>query len=137
MMKLPASHIPTFAEFLSERQSFSPAPSPIESEASSTEHGWPSLYGSQASAGLNEDAFLGQYIHRIYCRECREQEDMAAARGSLPSASSGTGSPASQPGSPPQYQMDQLSLAEHMNANKQGKSGLLTYCTYYDNFSAT
>lgn len=97
-------------------------PSPSRSDASTADLNWPSLYGNQAPADINKDAFLGQYIHRIYCRECREQETMAAARGSQISASSGTGSPTSQPSSPPQYQMDQLSIAEHMNANKQRKS---------------
>lgn len=116
----PAPHIPTFAEFLTERQNSRQVPSPGRSDISNADlTNWPSLYGNQAP-DLDKDAFLGQYIHRIYCRECREQENMAAARGSQPSTS-GTGSPGSQPDSPPQYQMDQLSIAENMSTNKQGR----------------
>ena len=114
-----AAHIPTFADFLTERQNSRRVPSPGSSTPAlspvGAEFTWPSFYGSQPPADLNKDAFLGQYIHRIYCRECREQEAMAAA-----ASGSGSGS-GSQPNSPPQYQMDQMSLATAMDANKEGK----------------
>lgn len=130
------SRIPTFAEFLSERQNSRQVPSPSKSAASIADLTWPSLYGnaqtqaeqqqlSKPGIGNDDQAFLGQYIHRIYCRECRDQENMAAANYQ-PSTSSGTGggsgsgSPGSHPDSPPQYQMDQMSLADAMDANKEG-----------------
>lgn len=135
-----AAHIPTFADFLIERQNSSRVPSPGSASPGLSPLGvdltWPSFYGNQPSTDLNKDAFLGQYIHRIYCRECREQEAMAAANQQAASSSSG-----SQPNSPPQYQMDQMSLATAMDANKEGESflhtihrhvlGLLHYYTVY------
>lgn len=119
---VPASHIPTFADFLLERQNSRRVPSPTKSAAASPAGGsgsvgWPSLYGNQPTADLNKDAFLGQYIHRIYCRECREQETMAAAN----QQAGGSSSQGSNPNSPPQYQMDQMSLSTAMDANKEGE----------------
>ena len=70
----------------------------------------PSPYGvaSPLNDLDNNKEVLGQYIHRIYCRECREQERMASGSSD-------------KPNSPPQYQMDQLSLASTMDANRECK----------------
>lgn len=108
----PSSHIPTFKQFLSERRDSRLVPSAV----ASPELSWPSLYSGQPLP--NKDAYLGQYIHRIYCRECREQEIMAASQQNAAAASANRAG--TNPDSPPQYQMDQMSLAANMDENKEG-----------------
>jgi len=103
--------IPTFSDFLSERHGYRQVPSPTKSLTSADLSPWPSLYGS-TPADPDNDSHLGQYIHRIYCRECREQENMAAASGHSSAATSSANSPGSQPDSPPQALVDRMTLAE-------------------------
>lgn len=108
--------LPTFDAFITEGQNSRLVPSPTKlAVAGSSELFWPSLYGNPPISPdyKNKDTFLGQYIHKIYCRECRDKENMASA-----SASSTNGS---QPNSPPQYAMDQMSLTAAMDANKEGE----------------
>lgn len=119
--------VPTFAEFLAEKQNSRRVPSPGKSSVADLT--WPSLYGNSLAVGdYNKEAFLGQYIHRIYCRECREQERMAAANQSNLLGQQASGS---DPDSP-QYQMDQMSLAAAMDTNKEGRT--LFHTMFYNFF---
>lgn len=113
--------LPTFDAFITEGQNSRLVPSPTKlAVAGSSELFWPSLYGNPPISPdyKNKDTFLGQYIHKIYCRECRDKENMASGQPMSASASSTNGS---QPNSPPQYAMDQMSLTAAMDANKEGE----------------
>ena len=88
---------------------------------------WSPLYGGGA-AKLDSDTI--NYIHRIYCRECRMEEqrrqkmDMTAGTGAEAAGASGAPTPgAAQGGSQqptsPQTVVEEISIQQNKDKNKE------------------
>jgi hypothetical protein len=87
-------------------------------DTSSSSTSWSPLYGGGTS--LDQEAI--QYIHKFYCKDCRMEAEMAVLDKAAAAGGGGVGMGETELPTSPQSTLEEMSLQQSMDKNKECKS---------------